>query len=104
MATSSEFNSGMADRWCNEVTDLNEEADSVLKLMTEALKELKTVGTGPIAEAFYQKAEEMTGKFADLVSSLRSLVEALRNVIQSFVSFVSEVVELVSPTAKMLGL
>lgn len=104
MATSSEFNSASANRWCNEVTQLNEEADTVLKLMTEALKELKQVGTGPIAEAFYQKAEEMTGKFAELVSSLRSLVEALRNVIESFVNFVQNVVDIVAPTAKMLGL
>ena len=102
MSLSSVFNYQEARAWHSAVEELNQEAEKVLKEVTQCIEEIGSGCEGVIVQDLVNIASGMADKFMTLVESLKTLAKALLDVLAAFLNFDDEVKNSLTEAASTL--
>ena len=100
MATT--FKEAEAKKWKTTVEGYNQEADALLKKVTDCIAAIREESEGPMVEALSQVASGLTQRFSELVSLLKELVVELGKIIDKFRELAGKVVEDIKGAAKKM--
>lgn len=90
---SSIFKYGEAQRWQNDVEELNDETDQLLKEVAQCIEEVADGCEGAVVEELKTVASGLLEKFGQLIDALVNLIGALADIIRGFQSFEETVID-----------